>query len=83
MANEKKEFNPSVGFWPTKKGTGYTVFLTPEVISTLQKATEGGSLFLSAVDEEFRNENPKAPTYRIVIFPPSDGKQSTAANDSL
>jgi hypothetical protein len=60
----KKEFAPSVGFWPAKSGNGYTCFLDEKTIETLSKAKEGGRLLL----QEVNSDNEKAPTYRLTIF---------------
>lgn len=77
---EKKEFAPNIGFWPTKKGTGFSVFLDENVMETLGKAEAGGRLFLQEVDSD--NEN--APAYRVTIFPPDDGApREQSASESI
>lgn len=76
--NEKK-FNPSIGFWPTKSGKGFSVFLSAKVMKEIEQAQEGGSLFLQEVPDAGDSDN--KPHYRVVIFPPSD--QTGSNSDSL
>jgi hypothetical protein len=78
---ETKEYAPSVGFWPAKSGRGYTVFLNADVIATLEKAEEGGTLFLQEVPEEWRKEN--TPHYRVSIFAPRDEEATAPSSESL
>jgi len=75
----KKEYNPSIGFWPTKSGNGFSVAVTAELLATLNKAQEGGRLYLQEVPEDVRAENDRIPTYRVTIFPPAE----QTANDSI
>lgn len=78
---EKKEFAPSFGLWPTKKGTGYGAMITPSLLDTLAKAQEGGRLFLQEVPEDKREENDKLPFYRITILNP-DNNNNARTEDS-
>lgn len=61
----KKEFAPNIGFWPAKSGRGYTCYIDDKTLETLNKAAEGGRLFLEEVPS---NDNPKAPAFRLTFF---------------
>lgn len=78
----RKEFAPSFGLWPTKKGTGYGAFIDAKLLDTLAKAQEGGRLFLSEVPEDAREENDKLPTYRVAILNP-DEETRPASSDEI
>jgi hypothetical protein len=84
---DRKEFTPSIGFWPTKKGTGYSVQITDELLDVLVKAQVGGRLFLSGVPEESYRYNDDGrqltPSYRVAIFPPDEAPRAPKQNDSL
>lgn len=69
--NETPKFNDDIGFWPSKSGKGYNVFVDEKILATLATAQEGDRLFLS----ENTSENPKAPAYRVAIL-----KSSPAAS---
>jgi hypothetical protein len=69
----KKEFNPSIGFWPTQKGTGYSVFVDEKVKADLEKAAVGSRLFL----QEVESDNPKAPAYRVTVMPAQEETTSS------
>lgn len=71
-SNGKKEFAPSIGFWPAKSGNGFTVYLDEKVFGELQKAEIGGRLLLA----EVTSDNDKAPAYRVTIFGPDKNKQN-------
>lgn len=85
MAIKQGNKNPNVGLWPTKSGKGYSVYLNEKVIRTLQECEEGGTLFLNEVEEAAREENAKAPHYRLTIYPPreADAKSPPAAKDAV
>lgn len=80
--NNKKEFAPSVGLWPTQTGTGYRVFLDEKALGELQKAQEGGSLYLQEIPEDKRT-NPKSPHFRLTIFPPDEQPRQESKADSI
>lgn len=68
MTNKKtteKKFAPSIGFWPSKSGNGYTCFIDQKTLETLENAAEGGRLYLQAVPE---SDNPKIPAFRLTFF---------------
>ena len=71
-SNSKKEFNPSIGFWPAKSGNGFTVSVNEALIETLKKAQIGSTLYLQEVPEEARADNDRIPAYRVTIFPPRE-----------
>lgn len=80
----KKEYAPQVGFWPTKKGTGYSVQITDDVMNMLAKCAIGGRLFLQEVPEDVREQNEKIPHFRVTIFTPDEGYQArTQDNDAV
>jgi len=64
----KKDFLPSIGFWPAKSGNGFTVFVSEDLKKELGKAIVGSTLLLKEVE----SDNDKAPAFRIVIMPPRD-----------
>lgn len=76
----KKEFAPSVGFWPTKSGSGYSVFVDDKTLETIKQARSGDRLFLAEVPEEKRGE--KTPHYRLTILPGDDNRPTAAASNS-
>lgn len=67
-----KDFAPNIGFWEAKTGNGYSVFISEELLETLNNAKVGGFLSLQLVPEDVRDANPKVPAYRLTIFPPKD-----------
>lgn len=83
MANNKKQFAPEVGFWPTKNGSGYSCQVTEKVLNELSKAELGGRLFIQEVPAERREKNEKAPHYRVIIFPPSEQPRREQDNDAV
>jgi hypothetical protein len=72
----KKEFAPSIGFWATKSGKGYSVFVDEKVMGELDKIQEGGRLFLSEVTN---SNSDRAPQYRVVYLAPV-GEEAQASD---
>ena len=77
----KKEYAPSVGLWPTKNGRGFSAGITRDVLEALNKAEEGGRIYLQEVPESEREDNDKKPHYRIVFF--SAGEKAREQSETL
>lgn len=60
----KKEFSPTIGFWTTKKGNGYSSIVKNETLKLFETAKEGDTLYL----EEVESDNSKAPKLRVSLI---------------
>lgn len=76
-AAKTNTYAPSIGFWPTKSGKGFTVFIDENVKDMLANAEEGGRLFLQEVEAEQLEANDKSPHYRVVIFAAEGSEQKS------
>lgn len=69
---DKKEYLPSISFWPSKAGTGLTCGISEAVLlEAVANIKVGSRLFIKFIPEEFR-QTENAPHARLVIFPPED-----------
>lgn len=85
--NGKKEFAPSVGFWPAKSDSSkYTVYVDENIKAQLAKAEVGGRLLLSRTPDDRREKNPNIPHFNVTIFAPDEQANAGKArsnDDSL
>lgn len=81
----KTPFNPSLGFYPTRSGNGFSVLVSASVYDTLQKATIGSRLFLKEIPEERRQKmkGNNKPAMEVIILPKSDGAAAGAAESDV